>query len=75
MNADKAVKVWAWRDAPEELRALSHHGGDEDWVALIPPACTEYYFGWMEDGTSFGCCDVQIVKRDDGSVVRIGAHA
>lgn len=32
----KTVMLWDWDDAPPELKALSPHGGDEDWVALVP---------------------------------------
>jgi hypothetical protein len=28
----QCIKVWAWQDAPEALRGLSRHGGDEDWL-------------------------------------------
>jgi len=35
--APNHIRVWAWKDAPEELKALSQHGGDEDWLALLPP--------------------------------------
>lgn len=71
------IKVWRWEDAPEELRALSTHGGDEDWVALLPPnyAGEGEWIGWLESGTSFGCCDVSSHPLPDGSVVKIGAHA
>jgi len=27
-------KVYAFNDAPEHLRELSEHGGDEDWLLL-----------------------------------------
>lgn len=30
------IKVWHFYDAPEEYRALSGHGGDEDWLAFVP---------------------------------------
>ncbi len=33
-NNKSAILVWAWSDAPEEFRALSTHGGDEDWVIV-----------------------------------------
>ncbi len=68
------IKVWRWRDAPEDYRALSRHGGDEDWVALIPKG----YLGgppeWAESGTPFGHCDVSQHFTNDGMVL-IGAHA
>lgn len=70
-----AIMVWRWWDAPGELCALSDHGGDEDWVALIPAILADEWIGWMESGTSFGCCSVSERTLPDGRVVRIGAHA
>lgn len=69
------IKVWKWWDAPEEFRELSTHGGDEDWVALIPKELADDCIMWMEEGTSFGCSSVSDHVLDDGRVVRIGAHA
>lgn len=73
---DKCIKVWSWNTAPEELKKLSRHGGDEDWVAFIPDSIYEEdsYIGWMESGTSFGCCDVSFHRILNG-FVRIGAHS
>lgn len=31
------ITVWAFYDAPPELAALSGNGGDEDWLAEVPP--------------------------------------
>lgn len=67
-----AIVVWPWWDAPGELRALSDHGGDEDWVALLP---NEQVPSWMDSGTPFGCCRVQVEPLGDGRFVAIGAHA
>jgi hypothetical protein len=71
------IKVWSFYDAPEELQALSHHGGDEDWLAVVPPGYQNgnHWIPWAESGTPFGCCNVQEIKREDGSYVLIGAHA
>ena len=71
----KAIKVWRWEDAPRKYRRLSEHGGDEDWVALLPAGASDWYIPWLEDGTSFGCCDVSRHPLPDGREVRIGAHA
>ena len=38
VQSEKCFRIWAWRDAPAEYRALSTHGGDEDWVLHIPAA-------------------------------------
>ncbi len=75
MDNSRAIRVWRWRDAPEDLRLLSPHGGDEDWVALIPSVLEDKWVPWAEDGTAFGCCSVSEHTLPDGSVVRIGAHA
>ena len=71
----RVIQVWRWADAPEDFRALSRHGGDEDWVAHVPAEMTDEWIGWMEDGTPFGCCDVSRHPLPDGSEIRIGAHA
>lgn len=71
------IRVWSFYDAPTEYRALSRHGGDEDWLAFIPQAVNDAhgnYFPWMESGTEFGCCDVH-EHPVEGGVVRIGAHS
>lgn len=72
---EKFVRVWAWADAPQEFRDLSRHGGDEDWIAFVPAGLASGYFGWMEDGSPFGCCSVSIHELPGGAQVRIGAHA
>ena len=68
------ITVWRWEDAPEEFKALSTHGGDEDWVAFVPSFLKDTYIGWMDEGSSFGCCSVSEHEVKNG-VVRIGAHA
>lgn len=35
MSGTPCAVVYAWNDAPEELRALSEHRGDEDWVVVL----------------------------------------
>lgn len=68
-----AIVVWHFHDAPEELRALSRHGGDEDWIALVPAGVEAP--AWADSGTAFGCCDVSEHRLEDGRLVLIGAHA
>jgi hypothetical protein len=67
------IKIWEFYDAPESYQRLSDHGGDEDWLALIPEGRERPY--WMEDGSWFGCCSVSEHKLADGATVYIGAHA
>lgn len=77
INAPNHIRVWKFYDAPEELQALSQHGGDEDWLALIPPKYCGDWIGWMESGTSFGVCHVSRHTHPElpGFEIRIGAHA
>ena len=71
------VQVWPFADAPKELRDLSTHAGDEDWVAVIPKAYTDTWFPWMDSGTAFAWCDTCEVEHPhiEGAKVVIGAHA
>lgn len=69
------ISVWRWKDAPAKLKVLSRHGGDEDWVALIPKKLANENIRWMREGSEFGCCSISEYVLKDGSVVRIGAHA
>lgn len=77
MGMTEPIKVWPFHDAPERLRKLSPHGGDEDWLALVPAELVRsiHYFSWMEAGSGFGVCDVSAHDLPDGSQVRIGAHS
>jgi hypothetical protein len=68
------ILVWRFYEAPKEYQSLSPHGGDEDWLALVPNNMSGDYIGWLESGSRFGCCDVSEHKVDAGTVF-IGAHA
>lgn len=72
--SEGAILVWRFQDAPPEYRALSDHGGDEDWLAFLPDEVAGEWIGWMNPGSSFGCCDVS-EHRVEGGIVRIGAHS
>lgn len=71
------IKVWRFDEAPQELQDLSEHGGDEDYLMLVPAS----WKSWWPDanihlaGSAFGCCSVSTHKLTDGSIVYIGAHA
>ena len=73
----KPIEVWKFQDAPEELRNLSDHGGDEDWLAIIPPQMNNKCISWMQEGTYFGLCHVYYYDHPykEGHEVVIGAHA
>lgn len=72
--SEQYIKIWEFYDAPETFRALSEHGGDEDWLAFVPEGRCEPYWLEPDSGSWFGCCSISrhIV---DGGAVYIGAHA
>lgn len=71
------IRVWKFEDAPAELQALSQNGGDEDWIAVIPPNLAKCWIGWLDEGSSFGCFCVDEFKHPflEGFIVKIGCHA
>jgi hypothetical protein len=76
MNLEHAIIVWAFDDAPEKYRSLSTHGGDEDWVALLPPSIRSAEdVWWMHAGGAFAIFDYSEHPLPDGRTVVIGAHA
>jgi hypothetical protein len=77
MSEERMIRVWRFHDAPEELRALSDNGGDEDWLAIIPVDLASEWIPWLDGGSrvGFGVCEVLIYSLPDGSKVRIGVHA
>lgn len=71
----RMIRIWPFHDAPAEYKALSGHGGDEDWLAVVPATLNGRYIPWLESGGPFGGCDVTTHELPDGSVVHIGSHA
>lgn len=78
------ICMWRFHDAPHQLRGLSEHGGDEDWVAYIPKryegellvdVMFEQDCGSQGFSRYFGCCDISKHTLHNGDVVYIGAHA
>jgi hypothetical protein len=67
-----ASLVWRFRDAPGELAALSDHGGDEDWVILMPEGENH---PWMFDGSRVLGESFSRYPLPDGRLVTIYAHA
>ena len=70
------ILVWRFHEAPEEIKQLANQGGDEDWIALVPPEMAKgTYISWAESGTGFGCCSVNEIPLDDGGRILVGCHA
>ena len=69
------IRVWAGAEAPGEFKALSNHGGDEDWIAYVPKRYLDANYGcepsWI---MHLGVCDVSRHEVSHG-LVFIGAHA
>ena len=65
-----AIVVWRYADAPESLRALSPHGGDEDWLAVVPrDLCDPHVIeDWPRPRLTDGTCydDGRSYDREDG---------
>lgn len=70
------IRVWAFEDAPEELACLSQNGGDEDWLALVPPKFNGNTPNWLDYGP-FGVCSIHRYEHPElpGYLVFIGCHA
>lgn len=67
------IRIWAFKEAPTVLRELSRHGGDEDWIAEIPPVFGRDIPSWM---SSLGCIVSEHSHPNKaGWWVRIWAHA
>ena len=86
MHSIAAILIWRFEDAPVELRALSINGGDEDWLAAIPPEFSDdnrwegVEIPWMEH-LSFDSMGSPNVYHPDslsswhGWTIVIGSHA
>jgi len=68
MGHDRTIKLWHFADAPEDLRKLSSHGGDEDFIVLVPAGVElpDWTLWWQ---------DTRRHELPDGSLVLIGAHS
>lgn len=70
MDASRAILLWAWDAAPAELRALSTHGGDEDFVAFVPNGVDDSY---VRDALFQHYAHVSEAAHDGGTLL-IAAH-
>ena len=75
---NNTILIWPWDSAPESLKILSHHGGDEDWVAWVPNSYRQFVS--YDDGVLWSnvlpraSCDCQEIEFLNGAVY-ISAHA
>jgi len=74
-EAARAIILWRFHDAPEELRALSTCGGDEDWLAELPPSFNDDTPDWLYHLAANGNLLLYDHPTAPGWKVCIGAHA
>jgi hypothetical protein len=72
---NQPIKVWEFGKHPEWLDSYIGDRDDADWVALIPEHMADAWIGWLESGSSFGCCSVREYKLPTGELIRVGHHA
>ena len=74
--APEPILVYRFHEAPATLQALSPNGGDEDWLAILPPSIGDTSIGWCEQ-PAFGCSGVEEYPHPTkrGYRIRIGSHA
>ena len=65
------ILFWPWQYAPENYKKMSRHGGDEDWVALIPKSLKDFDY-WID---RLEVCDIEKFILQNGDQLWIGAHA
>jgi hypothetical protein len=73
------ISVWRFESAPEWARRLSRHGGDEDWVIVVPRQVDregrKCGWAWWRDMPVFGDWQSQFTRAPNGDLVVIVAHA
>ena len=70
---NKPIEIWDFYSAPKEYKSM-FDDDDADWLAVIPKRYLKSYIGFLEEGTSFGCCCVDKKKIKDGEIW-VGRHA
>lgn len=80
-DAGMHIQLFRFHTAPPELQALSPHGGDEDWIAVVPDTWLEHYhLPFVEGGIAgdwFGCSGPSKHTHPSypACTIFIGAHA
>lgn len=68
--------VWRYHSEPKELGGWDVYNLDDyDWVLAIPPGFGSDYITWAEEGTPFGCFEVEDVQLGCGWRLRVGHHS
>jgi hypothetical protein len=72
----ETIRIHIFEDAPTDLQDLSFNGGDEDYIAEVPPNFTMIP-SFLDEGSPFGCSSVEKHHHPykKGWIVLIGCHA
>lgn len=70
---DPPIKIWQFDGAPPEYKAMSGHGGDEDWVIYSPPGLDPDVAESIAENLKRW--DFSRYTLEDGSTIWITAHA
>ena len=75
MTESDPIIVWEYSTAPKDLQIKL--GGDESWIAEIPPRFNGSYIPWIDDCSGFGACETRNFDHPTkpGWKLRIGCHA
>lgn len=70
-GCQSAIVVWPFEKAPKVYQEMSNNGGDEDWVALVPPTIL-YLPLWLDHLGSDQPQEYEIAEKFR---IFIGSHA
>lgn len=65
--------IWPFNEAPKVYQEMSQSGGDEDWVALIPPNFNKGYLPFWLESLDSGR-NPEHYKIAEGYEIIIGSH-
>lgn len=73
----RPIRVWLFEHAPKGFQALSQSGGDEDWVALVPPEYETRYIPWLDGIDTCNDPEMHVLQKGlyKGWRAYIGCHA
>lgn len=70
MDTSRAILIWAWDDAPAELREIASLGGDEEFVVFAPNGVDGRL---LRDVLTQRFSDTNELAHDDGTLL-VWAH-
>lgn len=74
-NDPGLIRIWGFHDAPEPFCSFMNQGGDEDWLALVPPSHSESYLSWLDEGSTFVVCNREEKLLPSGCRLIVSTHS